>query len=608
MRRTTNLLLAAVLVGACFTTTVDARPLPRVSGASLRCKKTVEDGKAFRFCEGTVMSKDETVLLDADVTLPAKGDGPFPLIVLLHGLGGSKISFESETIQGEGGRYHFNNLWFASQGYAVLTHSARGYRGSTCVDSSVESVDGDLAVYQPSPACRPQIVHQAYDVKDTQQLISGLVDKTLLSANVAINPKRVGVAGVSLGGGQTWLLTRKNAWKTPKGTAIKLAAAVPIIGWTDLVDALVPNGRMRDDVMQPTDIAERETQPVGVPKPSYVGALYNLAQQTSADFKLPGYFDAWYARFNGGEPFEDATARDAVHKLLANRSAYYLDKKSSFFTPTFAVQGFTDNLFTASQPLRMYNRYATDPKFKFSAYFGDWGHPMAQNKPAETAFIFDRVTAWFDHYLKGKGPNPSTRFEAHITRCGTELGDLYKAPTWEGLREARDDFALDVAGDLSTEASDEHAFLIDPIHEPRNTCRATDTTVVEGNLAGEIDVPNGYTMLGMPEVRLDADPSRTDMYVAARLWDLDPATNVQTLVDRGVYRLEGSEFHSNVNFQLFGNGWTFAPGHRVKLELTANDNPTFGDPSGVGTIAVSRVSISLPRAAATAKQAASPGY
>jgi predicted acyl esterase len=603
MRRSFVLLLTAALIGACLTTApVAATTLPRVSGKGpLRCAKVTKDGKAFRFCEGTVTAKDQTVLLDADVTLPAKGDGPFPLVVLLHGLGGSKISFESETIEGEGGKYHFNNLWFASKGYAVLTHSARGYRDSSCIDTDVESVDGDVAAYGPSPACRPQIVHQAYDVKDTQQLISGLVDGKLLTTDATVNPKKVGVAGTSLGGGQTWLLTRKNTWKTPEGASVRLAAAVPIIGWTDLVDALLPNGRTRDDAVQTTDIAQREAEPAGVPKTSFIGALYNLAQQTSSDFTLPGYFNAWYERFKGGEPFDDAVSRDAIHKLLANRSAYYVNKKGSFFTPTFAVQGFTDNLFTASQPLRMYNRYATDPKFKFSAYFGDWGHPMAQNKAAETAFIFDRVTAWFDHYLKGKGANPSARFEAHITRCDAALGDRYKATTWESLHEAHDDFALELAGDLSTEVSDPHQFVIDPLHEPRNSCRTTDTAVAEGNLAAAVPLAQGYTMLGMPEVRLTADPSAPNMYVAARVWDVDPAAQTQTLVDRGVFRL-GGDAAQPIAFQLFGNGWAFAPGHEMKVELTAREVPTFGDPGTDGTIAVSGVSISLPKAAAAARE------
>jgi ABC-2 type transport system ATP-binding protein len=600
MRRSLVLLLLAGLIGAgLMSPAVGAKSLQRATKkAPMHCSKVTKDGKAFRFCTGSVVSKDRSVVLDADVTLPARGDGPFPLVVLLHGLGGAKDSYESETIEGAGGRYHFNNLWYANRGYAVLNHTARGYKGSMCLDTGIQSMDGDLDLYDPSPACRPQIVHQAYDVKDTQQLISGLVDESLLTADVAIDPKKVGVAGVSLGGGQTWLLTRQNSWKTPEGTAVKLAAAVPIIGWTDLVDALLPNGRARDDAIQTIDVDERIAQPVGAPKLSYVGALYTLAQVTSADFKLPGFMNAWYARLNAGEPFDDPIALDAVHKLITNHSAYYLAKQGAYFTPTFAVQGFTDILFNAMQPLRMYNRYSSDPKFTFSAYFGDWGHPMSQNKADETAFIMDRVTAWFDHYLKGKGANPAKRFEGRITSCGTEtMGDLYTATTWEGLQEAHDDFPLTLSGALSTEVSDPHASLIDPIHEPRNTCRTTDTAIADGNLATEVDFPDGYQMLGLPDVKLDADPSAPNMYISARLWDVDPAAGAQTLVDQGILRLRGGEVQNEIAFELFGNGWYFAPGHRLKLEFTANDAPTFGDPNTIGTIAVSDVSISLPRAA-----------
>jgi pimeloyl-ACP methyl ester carboxylesterase len=35
------------------------------------------------------------VPMDVDVTLPPSGDGPFPTIVLMHGWGGNKRSFEA---------------------------------------------------------------------------------------------------------------------------------------------------------------------------------------------------------------------------------------------------------------------------------------------------------------------------------------------------------------------------------------------------------------------------------------------------------------------------------------------------------------------------------
>src|SRR4051794_13468392 len=70
--------------------------------------------------------------LDADVTLPAKGSGPWPTIVMIHGWGGTKNDFEARTAAGDGNTtYHYNNVYFARHGYAVLNYSARGF-GSSC--------------------------------------------------------------------------------------------------------------------------------------------------------------------------------------------------------------------------------------------------------------------------------------------------------------------------------------------------------------------------------------------------------------------------------------------------------------------------------------------
>src|SRR5437879_487867 len=63
--------------------------------------------------------------LDVDVTLPATGDGPFPTILLLHGLGQDKTAFEGT------GDPAYNSSYFASKGYAVVTPTARGF-GNSC--------------------------------------------------------------------------------------------------------------------------------------------------------------------------------------------------------------------------------------------------------------------------------------------------------------------------------------------------------------------------------------------------------------------------------------------------------------------------------------------
>ncbi len=74
------------------------------------------------------------VPLDVDVTLPpaSAGQGPFPTIVMLHGYGNDKTSFESSTPAGDGSiTYDYNNDFYARAGYAVVNYTARGF-GHSC--------------------------------------------------------------------------------------------------------------------------------------------------------------------------------------------------------------------------------------------------------------------------------------------------------------------------------------------------------------------------------------------------------------------------------------------------------------------------------------------
>src|SRR4051795_3522456 len=90
-----------------------------------------------RFCPTATLADRvasfDGVPLDVDVTLPPTGDGPFPTIVMLHGLGQSKTTFEAADEAGTGAdgkpavqRFHYNNNFYAKRGYAVVNLSERG--------------------------------------------------------------------------------------------------------------------------------------------------------------------------------------------------------------------------------------------------------------------------------------------------------------------------------------------------------------------------------------------------------------------------------------------------------------------------------------------------
>jgi predicted acyl esterase len=78
----------------------------------------------------------------------------------------------------------------------------------------------------------------------------------------------------------------------------------------------------------------------------------------------------------------------------------------------------------------------------------------------------------------------------------------------------------------------------------------------------------------------------------SRLWDVGP-DGKQTLISRGVYRLLDNQ-QGNIVFQLHGNGWRFAPGHKPKLELLGRDSPYLRPSNGSFSITVTNVRVELP--------------
>ena len=82
--------------------------------------------------------------------------------------------------------------------------------------------------------------------------------------------------------------------------------------------------------------------------------------------------------------------------------------------------------------------------------------------------------------------------------------------------------------------------------------------------------------------------------IDARLWDVTAgAEPTQRLITRGVYRLTDSQ-SGTITFQLHGNGYEFAAGHTVELQLLGRDAPYYRASNFPFTVEVSNLTISLP--------------
>src|SRR4051812_42364526 len=244
--------LATVLVAAACCASAHAAPLGLAD-----CSPT----QGVYQCNGVVKTWDG-LPLDTTVTLPsATAAQPLPLIADIHGFGNSKY----EYLDPASDAYTGNAYTWAKAGYAVLTYTARGLWGS-CGTPEARLAGG--------AACAKGYIHLAdvrYEARDTQELIGRLVNDGTADGS------RIGVTGDSYGGGQSLELAalrnrvmlqdgRLVPWRSPKGVPLSIAAAAPVIPWSDLMGAIAPNGHANT------------TSPVGVFKTSFMNGIAAAAQ------------------------------------------------------------------------------------------------------------------------------------------------------------------------------------------------------------------------------------------------------------------------------------------------------------------------------------------
>lgn len=479
----------------------------------------------------------DRVTLDINVTMPASAGiaqeyeqpwnltkaprGGFPVIVLMHGCcGGDKTSWEAPIVDGgaegaEGEKWHQSNAWFAARGYVVITYTARGFRNANEQGSTGTT----------------QLDSRSYEINDYQYLVGLLADHDHsrraagLKPIFNVNPRKVAAVGGSYGGGFAWLAMTDPRWKSPVSRLpVRLAAAVPRYGWTDLVEALVPSGHYLEHdhetgktIIPSISIPDAPSRsPIGVEKQSIVSLLYssgNLKDRGHTTF--PAWLDSAYQRLQAGEPYDgDPELEQVVDWFLADRSAYYQKRfwarvARGLRVPAFIAATWTDPLFTAGESgVRFYNKLKKMvPRYPMQMYLGDYQHFTA-NKTTEWADmcgkdhhvcrledyrtavgalnlnrapervrlgVNTRMNRFLDHYLRGKGRIPKREVRATTTICAAnasegfpvgEPGIEYRAPSWRALAPNTKRFGWQTGGALSSTASstalDNHATESDP--------------------------------------------------------------------------------------------------------------------------------------------------
>jgi ABC-2 type transport system ATP-binding protein len=279
------------------------------------------------------------VLLDGGVTYPSDGC-PCPGIIINHGFLGSWRDSGRITDQ------------LAAEGYVVLRYSSRGF-GET---------PGEVDLMGP---------------KETQDLLDAvdwLNDPTSPVIGGKVVKDDIGQFGGSYGGAHAWALAASGH------PAVR--TTVPTATWTDIYDALVPNGAML--LAYANGFYASGYGPTGAAIEGEPSTQQNYSRN----------LHRWMAEVNSGVGVEDAKAGMAARSVGTDYSRVKI--------PVFIVQGLNDGLFSANQAIEAYQALRSR-KVRARLYLGGIGHPPSDGSldSPEATHVGNEVLAWFDHYLKG---------------------------------------------------------------------------------------------------------------------------------------------------------------------------------------------------------------
>ncbi|MEP7105562.1 MAG: hypothetical protein ABI838_06930 [Chloroflexota bacterium] len=291
---------------------------------------------------------------------------------------------------------------------------------------------------------------------------------------------------------------------------------------------------------------------------------------------------------------EDAIVRQVRRGLTVYRSAYYQTaawqaQVGAREVAVDSISGWTDDLFPPVESFRMFDYLKSlDPLWPVEVRTADIGHPRAQNPPAQWHQLNDEANDFLAANIGGSH-RQATDVRSLPTLCGGNTADgEVTAPTPQALAGGR--LRVNFQGGGTTTSAggiaDPNGPATDPVTSsqvisqvvPGPNCRQSTGPAEGGYTAYSEPLRRSATMVGLGTVRVNytlAGAPETSLDV--RLWDAGPDGHTR-LVSRGAYRIDAPAYnrlYEVIEVPFFGNHWTFAAGHKIRLDITQADTPTF---------------------------------
>jgi putative CocE/NonD family hydrolase len=565
--------------------------------------------------------ENRTCEIDADLYVPAGVNKRHqaPALLATNGFGGTKED-QADLAQG-----------FGEQGYVTLSYTGLGF------------VDGD-----PCPITLDDREHDGAAASQLIRFLGG--DRSIVAVDDATGRRvvvdqviredrrsgtthdpAVGMTGGSYGGQIQFAAA---AVEHAAGTD-RLDAIIPLITWNDLAYSLAPeNSALPGATAGSGSVSSGQT---GVFKYQWAAlfttvGIGNGAADAGALLdpdRAPAYLRNHCANF---EPevcralLEVATtgypSQASIDYLRSNSVASYL---SDVRVPTLIGQGQADTLFNLQESVATYTALEKQGT-PVSLVWQSWGHsdssPVAGEldlrHPADS-YQGRQALAWFDHYVRGKGPQPAQDFryfrdwvyEADGGDAAAIDAAYAVSPSFPPATSARTWYLSGgqtvpgvggtVVGDPATPAPGGGALVTDEAAVTSGTSGYASPAPVGPNYSetsaldqsGPVFDPPGTAIsfasaplqgpldvVGSPRVtvRLDSDTAAAaqgtidgQLVVYAKLYDVGPDGTPVELPNRLISPVRVADVHQPISIELPAIVHRFAAGHRLALVLAGGD-------------------------------------
>ncbi|CAM5270519.1 Alpha/beta fold hydrolase OS=Streptomyces alboniger OX=132473 GN=CP975_12280 PE=4 SV=1 [Streptomyces alboniger] len=381
------------------------------------------------------------------------------------------------------------------------------------------------------------------EVADVSKMIDWLAKRPEVRLDKDGDP-RVGVTGASYGGAVSLLAA---------GHDRRVDAIAPQITYWNLADALFPGG---------------------VFKKLWAGTFINAGGGCD---RFEKRLCAMYERVA-----VDGKPDDAARELLAERSPAAVGDRIK--VPTLLVQGQTDSLF----PLDQGDAIAKAVRANHAPVKVDWIAGGHDGGDRERGRVEERVTTWFDRYLKddqSTGTGPAFRISRTGGMDSTDGAARLRGASsdrYPGLES--DPRAVPLGGREQT--FDNPAGANPPAISGLPGIGAGNLSQMSSLGVGvSLDVPGQYAkfdseplredlrVTGTPTARVHVKSTSEDAVLFAKVYDVGPGGKQRVLPSQLVapVRVEGTKAGKDVELRLPAVDHEVRKGHRLRLVLASTD-------------------------------------